>query len=99
METVKARRARKGKTRTNRQWYARMTRRQLGNLLEQERRYKLGSSINTDDSDEAAAKLKKLKQLSLNWQSATTRRATKRKEKNSRCRNYSKNEQRENCTH
>jgi len=75
-----------------------MTRRQLGNLLEQECRYKLGSSINADDSDEVAAKLKKLQQYRSvgKAQQSTSNKAQR---KNSKCGNYSKNEQRENCTH
>ena len=42
-EAVKARRMRQAKTRTSSR-YARMSRRQLENLLEQERRHKFGPS-------------------------------------------------------
>jgi hypothetical protein len=60
---VQAQRARKAKTRTN-QKYLKMSRKQLENFLEQERRITLGSSItrfviDADASDEERASFKR----------------------------------------
>ena len=62
-EAVQAKRARKAKTRTN-QKYFKMSRKQLENFLEQERRLKLGASvirfaIDAEASDEERAALKR----------------------------------------
>ena len=60
---VQAKRARKAKTRVNEK-YLKMSRKQLENFLEQERRITLGSSItqfviDADASDEERGKLKR----------------------------------------
>jgi hypothetical protein len=79
---VQAKRARKAKTRTN-QKYLKMSRKQLENFLEQERRITLGSSItrfsiDADASDEERASLKREAAIEkLNR--ASRRRAAKRK--------------------
>ena len=62
---VKAKNARKAKTRTNEKYF-KMSRKQLENFLEQERRITLGASItqfvvDVDASDEERAKLKREK--------------------------------------
>ena len=60
---MKARRIRKAKTRTNHN-YLKMSRKQLENFLEQERRHKLGASItrfavSPEESDEEEANRKR----------------------------------------
>ena len=64
-EAVKAKWMRKAKIRTN-QEYLKMSRKQLENFLQQERRYKLGASItrfavSAEESDEEKAKRKREK--------------------------------------
>jgi hypothetical protein len=84
---VKAKRARKAKTRTNEKYF-KMSRKQLENFLEQERRITLGASItqfvvDVDTSDEERAKLKREKIIEkLNRSS--TKRAAKRKQQRRR---------------
>ena len=79
---VKAKRARKAKTRTNEK-YLKLSRKQLENFLEQERRITLGASItqfvvDANASDEGRAKLKREKIIEkLNR--SNTKRAAKRK--------------------
>jgi len=81
-EAVQAKRARKAKTRTN-QKYLKMSRKQLENFLEQERRITLGSSItrfviDVGASDEEREKLKREAAIAK-LARTNRRRITKRK--------------------
>jgi hypothetical protein len=100
-EAVKARRMRKAETRTNHN-YLKMSRKQLENFLEQERRHKLGASItrfavSPEESDEEEANRKR-ENVIENLARHNRKRSKKRKEQR-KCQKNSKKAAEEGTAH